>query len=128
MRETLPLPHGILQSDGGEELPSEGGAWSPAPVPASTQLSALPAKVSSAACLSQPGSCDGHRWLDARPCLRSTEPEVGLALEVNGQLSLQGEELWGSRQTQMYRTLQLEQVACQRHSSPELFLGRNLYS
>lgn len=47
------------------------------------------AKVSSTARRSWPRSSVGHRWLGARPCLCSTEPEVELALEMNGRVSHQ---------------------------------------
>lgn len=71
------------------------------PQSASAQLSALPAKVPSIVSWSWQCSCDGHRWLGVCPYLRSTEPEVGLALEMKEQFAHQGEEMRGSKQTQM---------------------------
>ena len=73
---------------------------------------------------SQACSCDGHRWLGTCPCLRSTEPEVGLAWKMNSREKSCGE---ADRYTHS-RTLQPEQVLARgkllrtHHGQKSLFL------
>ena len=102
--DTAPTP-GSSQSDGGDTVSTPGSSQSDrgdrAPKlgqgsESSHTLSFCPALFTpSAACQSRPCHCDGPKWLGTCPCLRSTGPKVGLALETNGCLSHHWEKSCG---------------------------------
>lgn len=95
MGETQAQPQGAPSLTGETGLQSYDRVQSPVILSASAQPYSLPAKVFSAACQSRPCRYDGPKWLGTCPCLRSTGPKVGLALEMNGYLSHHWEKSCG---------------------------------